>query len=274
MKFKLSMVALAAMASVSSAQAAGFVNGGFEDGNFNGWTVGGGSRTSVYNIPPSFNPGAAVISPSQFVPGGSLYNSTIASTHSAVIDKNYVDPRLGAKLGTTVYSGNYAARVEDTTSGGFASVLTQTVTNYTDANIFFTWKSVLLGAHNDYDAATMLITLTDKTTGTVLITRQYNAAGGGGGVDPRFVYDAPTNNFYTPDWQIEQLTIDTSLSGHDFELSVLAADCQPTAHWGYVYVDGFGNVNPPIGVPEPGSLALAGLALAGAAAARRRTKKA
>lgn len=264
MKLKLSMVALAAMAAVSSAQAAGFVNGGFEDGNFNGWTLGGGYRAGVNN--PGLNP-------TDFLSGGSLYNATIANGHSAIITKGTVDPRVGAAIGDLTYGNtNYSARVEDTTNGGYASVLTQTVANYTDANIFFAWKAVLLGAHGVNDAATMIIKLTDLTTNTVVVSREYNAASGGGGVDPRF--SVLSGNYYTPQWQIEQLAIDSSLSGHTFELSVLAADCQPTGHWGYVYLDGFGNVTPPPGIPEPGSLALAGLALAGAAAARRRNKKA
>jgi MYXO-CTERM domain-containing protein len=254
-----------ALAGVSGAQAATFINGDFETGDTSGWTIGGGYRAGEYN---------SQLDPADFLPGGSLYDNGVASSHSAVVAAGTVDPNVGAAFGTTVYGGNYSLRVEDTTYGGYASVATQTVNNYTDPSIFFAWKAVLLGAHGTNDAATLVIKLTDLTTGTDLITRQYNAASGGSGVDPRF--SLLNNNYYTAAWQIEQLNIDAGLAGHDFVLSVLAADCQPTGHWGYVYLDGFGNVAPPpTGVPEPTTLSLAGLgllAMAGAAARRRRQK--
>jgi hypothetical protein len=265
-------VALALAGMASAAHADTFVNGDFETGNMNGWTIGGGSRTSVYN-----NTYAPIMTPSMLLPGGSLYNAGIANSHSAIVSAGTVDPRVGAAFGTTVYSGNYSLRVEDTTSGGYASVAAQTVANYTDPSIFFAWKAVLLGAHSNYDAATILITLKDITAGDTLVTRQYNAADSGTGVDSRFSYQASSNNYYTANWQIEQLDVSSRL-GHTFELSVLASDCQPTAHWGYVYLDGFGAVIPPTtpNAPEPGTLGLAGLGLLSAAisAARRRKQKA
>ncbi|WP_419814313.1 PEPxxWA-CTERM sorting domain-containing protein [Glacieibacterium sp.] len=238
----------------TAAQAGGFINGGFENGTASGWTQGGGYRGNTYNpdlVPASYIPGD----------GGS---------RSAVIDLGTIDPNVGSALGSTVYSGSHSFRVEDTTYGGNASVIQQRVNNYTDSNIFFAWKSVLLGAHGALDAATMIITLTDLTANKELIRREYNATGSS--IDGRF--SSLDGNYYTPLWQIEQLAIDATLSGHDFLLSVLGADCQPTGHWGYVYLDGFGAVTPPTGgVPEPAtwSMMITGFGLAGMAVRRRRS---
>lgn len=251
----LKIATAAAMLASTPAYADVFVNGDFEAGDASGWTQGGGYRGGVNN--PSLNPSA-------FIPGD-------GGSRSSIVTAGTIDPNVGAAFGSTVYGGKYSYRVEDTTWGGYASVLQQRVNNYSAPDIFFAWKSVLEGAHGTTNAATMIITLTDLTTGTELIRREYNAASGGGGVDPRFAFDG--DNYYTPKWQIEQLTLDAGSLGHDFMLSVLAADCQPTGHWGYVYLDGFGNVAPPPGggVPEPAAWAmmLAGFGLVGGAMRRR-----
>lgn len=257
--------ALAALALASgAASAATFVNGDFETGTTAGWTTGTGYRGNTLN--PS-------LTTAQLLPGGSLYDSP--GSRSAIVGTSYVDPNLGSLLGSTVYAGNYSYRVEDTTNGGFASVISQTVANYTDPSIFFAWKAVLEnGGHTADESAEMLIQLTDVTTGQVLITRQYNAGATGGGVDNRFSQSGSL--FYTPDWQVEQLTINPINIGDTFTLSVLAADCEPTGHTGYVYLDGFGNANPvtPVTpVPEPATLGIFGVALGLTGLLRRKRHK-
>lgn len=244
------MGALAAFAAVSSVQAAGFINGGFDDGTTTGWTVGSGSRggLNLSNINPS-----------------SYLNGT--DSRGAVVSPGN-DPTLGALMPNIVYSGSNSYRLQDgATTGGFVSVISQTVNNYTDANIFFTWMASLEGAHSAEQAAGMIIQLQDLTQGDTPISRIYSAAPGA--VDARFTLSGG-GYYYTNAWQIEQLVIDSSRQGHDFRLTVLATDCAPTGHAGWVYLDGFGSVIPPTTVPEPASLALVGAALLGVAAARRR----
>jgi MYXO-CTERM domain-containing protein len=256
MKLSYLAGAVFALAAASTVQAAGFINGGFESGDTTGWTVGNGSRSSQ---------NTSAINPSSYLNGN--------TGRSAVVGPG-LDPVLGSLMPNIVFDGAFAYRVEDAgVTGGNLSVISQTVKNYTDSSIFFTWLAALdNGGHTAEQSAAMIITLKDLTTNTVVIDRRYNAGAGGGGVDSRFLVDPTSGYFYTPKWQTEQLTIDASLSGHDFQLIVLASDCAPAAHSGYVYVDGFGNAAPQPTVTEPSSLALAGLAVLGAAAARRRKK--
>ena len=69
-----------------------------------------------------------------FPPGGSRYDVTTAGglNRSAAIAAGTADPVVGAALGSTVYNGSNSFRFENTTSGGYASVLSQTVNGYTD----------------------------------------------------------------------------------------------------------------------------------------------
>lgn len=250
------VVALLGLAGV--ARADGFVNGGFEAGNTAGWTTGGGDRSGRVN---------ASIAPADLLPGGALH--TDDGERGAMVDRSYVDPNLAGLLGSTVLTGNYAYRVENTSNGGLGTAISQQVKNYTDSDIYFGWKAVLEnGGHVEDESALMMLTLTDNTTGKLIISRTYNAGYDGSGVDARFKSEGTL--FYTPQWQMERLSIDQSLAGHDFTLSLLAADCQPTGHTGYAYLDGFGAVATPVPEAETYGMLLAGLGMLGVVARRKR----
>ena len=190
-------------------------------------------------------------------------------SRGAIIDKNYVDDNVGALIGSPVLDGHYSYRAEDTTDGGFGTVISQQVKNYTDTDIYFGWKAVLEnGGHAEDESAVMILTVTDNTTGNLVLSRTYNAGDSGGGVDSRFLTEGEF--FYTPAWQLERLSIDQSLSGHDFTLSLLAADCQPAGHAGYAYIDGFGSYVPPVPEAETYAMMLAGLGMMGWVARRKK----
>lgn len=258
MKLKHVAGMMALLGLTGLAQADSFANGGFESGSTSGWTTGGGYRGGSAN---------SAITPADFLAGGALNSDD--GGRGAVIDKTYVDSNLGALLGSTVLSGNYAYRAEDTTSGGYGTVVSQQVKNYTDSDIYFGWKAVLEnGGHVENESAVMMLTLTDNTTGQLVLTRTYNAGYDGGGVDARF--QSSGDYFYTSAWQLEHLSIDQSLSGHDFTLSLLAADCEPTGHTGYAYLDGFGSYVPPVPEAETYAMMLAGLGMMGWVARRKK----
>jgi len=210
-----------------------FKNGDFESGNSNGWIVGGGIRTKLIS---------SKLQPQDFLPGGSRYNATVAKEHSSIVTSGN-DPNLKNLMPKVVHSGKYAWRVEDTTKGGYVSVLSQRIQNYNCLNIYFAWLAVLEnGGHDADNSSVMIIELKDETTGDILLSHNYDAGAGSNGIDTRF--KAQKSLFYTPSWQIEHLAIDSSRTGHDFTLTVLVADCKPSGHKGYVYIDSFGGIAP------------------------------
>jgi hypothetical protein len=243
MKRKIILLSLMLLLVAAPAWAQ-FVNGGFEDGNFNGWIQGAGSN---YYGGQLFSP----LDPVRFLPGGDRYN--MSYNRSAVVTPG-LDPRTGNQL-NMVYSGGNAARVNDYTWDSHVSVISQTVANWQDPNIFFAWAAVLEESHGSTDSDNFTLKLTNDTKGTTLVLREYNSYDNG----PIFT---KTGSWFWTDWQIEQLDVSADI-GDTFTLTLLGADCPWTGHGGYVYLDGFGAAPPIPGIPVPPTLILLGSGLAG-----------
>jgi PEP-CTERM motif len=212
---------------VSQAHSAAFVNGGFEDGNFNSWTLGG---------------------------SGGGRNAVVTSG---------LDANTNNQL-NRVYAGTYSARVEDAANGANFSTITQRVNNYTGSNIFFAWSTVLEDpGHAAADQPNFSIILRDETTSTEVYNVTFDVSNPGA-----VVLKNGAGIWKYTDWQVQNLAV---TSGHDYSLTVMAADCALGGHGGYAYVDGFGNVTPPTGnVPLPASVALLGIGALGLFGLRRK----
>ncbi len=244
MKKILLTLIVAAMLSAAPAFA-GFLNGGFEDGNFDNWTKNGGT----YNW------------------GGS-YTYLGDPGKSAIVTQGK-DSYSGNKL-DMVYGGTYSARVNNYDWDYHFSTISQTVTNWQDNSIYFAWASVIEDPGHSY-AGHFSLVLRDITDGVDLYSKKFDYYSADGEVVGG--WKSGISGWGYCDWQIVNLDT-TAVVGHDLSLTLLASDCGAGGHGGYAYLDGFG-AKPPVqggDVPEPATMALFGLGLIGLAGVSRKRK--
>lgn len=201
-------------ATPALAQAVGTLdNPGFETGDTTGWTTCGGKWYSgTWPVPESECNGPASL---------------------ATLVGPGTDPITGEQ---TVFAGNYALRLNNSSGGNDITGLSQTVTNYTGNKLYYAWNAVLEPSHGETDSPSFIIKVVDQTTNTVVTNIAYSAY-----TAQNSTIFRPAGYFVTTDWKVED--IDTT-SGHDYKLVFMAVDCYWGGHAGYVYVDGFGNAIP------------------------------
>ena len=230
------IVAIAVLGLAASPASAIFVNGGFEAGNFSGWTQQTFQNNGL-TPPPPFTSADLNLTPN---PPGHSFEGQIVG---AVVDPQaptLVLPRAGA----------FTAQVGTTAIGGYAESISQqgVITNAdrdaTDnlLHVRFSYAAVLQDSgHSDPERPFFFVRLRNITKGTTLYED--------------FTYEQqPGKTFLTgaPGWRYTNFTnvdivVPNADLGDTLEIQALASDCQPTGHAGYVYLDGFGSavVGPP-----------------------------
>jgi len=241
------LILVAAALGAAATAKAGFVNGGFETGDFTGWTVEHGVTGNAAWV--------AGLGPANDI-------------HQSVVSGNNIDPFVNSF--DTPFNGNYMARLNKPQEATYEkSRIRQTaIMGAGETDLFVNWGAVLQDPnHNPVDQPYFQI---DVTVNGVSVYSFQHTAGAGGNAG--WTETSPNSDIW---YKSDQFSIIGGLAENDsVEIILTVADCDLGGHWGYAYLDGIGSVRPPPppnGVPDGGmTVVMLGAALAGLAALRRR----
>lgn len=251
---KLIIITTVMLMSASPAFAL-FTNGGFETGDWTGWTLDYGER----------------------------YNSTSTTDNSTAITWGQADHGLKLVMDNTAtmpgqftdidpYNGNYMARINDIYGSYHATKISQTDTisqqDIDDgATIYVNWGAALIEPSNAHPADAQPyfgITLTvggDVQTFTAdALTKQ-----GGGWTD---IGDSGGDLWYKSG--TFSADISTYALGTSVTIEMFVSDCSWGGHGGYAFLDGIGTTYQPPAIPAPGAMLLGSIGVSLVGWLRRR----
>lgn len=242
---RLKLIVAASVLGVATAQA-GFINGGFETGDFTGWLVEYG-KTSNAGFPSSG------------------VNQTFAGHQAVIGPTNDIYSPFD-----TPFNGNYMARLNVAQTGADKSRISQTGTMLAgETEVFINWGAVLEDPqHADQDQPYFSIIVEVNGSEAYKVEHTAGAGNNAGWTQS----PAASDTFYNSG----QAHITGLKEGDQVKVILTVADCDLSGHFGYAYLDGIGTVAEPppggaTGVPDSGTTALMLLpAVLGLAALRRK----
>ncbi len=246
------------------AQSAVITNGGFETGT-------AGQPPPSWTVNHYLNPGITVQSPQtiaglNWAPGG-VANTVIM--HSDTGPGTQTDLALGAAASlrwprygkqAAIVNGPNTSALFTTGANRNVNELTQTMTIGAgdidpadgQVHIRFTVAPVLQDpTHTATQQPYYMVQVTNLTKGNAILYSDFNLSGAG--IPWKALTVGGTIIDYT-DWQlIDVAPGPTGVSmGDQVKLQIIAAGCQPSAHWGEIYVDGIGPTIPGLSVQGTG----------------------
>lgn len=228
----LRFLGLAAMAMFATMAQAIFTNGGFENGDFSGWTKMNASNYDGLKLPLPFTIESIQLS------------DVGTSTDLTSVVEAIQDPRTDNLLPLPGV-GKYTAKINDESWDSHVNAITQTDTlKASDLgsdgkyHIRFSYAAVLEDPqHNPEEQPYFYVLLQDVTSNTILYSEfTYSNQPG-----RSFHISNDSYGWLWTDWNNVDIALPKSSLGHTITITALAADCSLGGHGGYVYLDGFGS---------------------------------